>query len=261
MYHKIPFFYLISQICSSERRTGSDVNPVLNNQTLKKLKKSRFPTIGSSLIQVSTFLIIFKLNKQTWMNCISATRTHVWISRLRRWWRPLGCAKAVLADCKAYATEAAHPRQKSPRDMGQKTGGRSSPEGRCETASLQYYIVVPRRGPHTHKLAWRTDRQTCGGGGAAWRGTWCRCPLRCTLGQNNKKHSIALLSPFVSKQGPNRGIKCQFDVLEKIPKGGPFYVENFFISDFTQVSCANFLGHKDSKHEIWAKLETKNVLT
>ena len=74
--------------------------------------------------------------------------------------------------------------------------------------------------------------------------------LRCTLGQNHKKHSIALLVPFVSKKGTNRGIKCQFDILEKNPKGGPFYVKNFFISDFTQVSCANFLGHKDSKHEI-----------
>ena len=77
--------------------------------------------------------------------------------------------------------------------------------------------------------------------------------LRHTLGQNHKKHSIALLVPFVSKKGTNRGIKCQFDILEKNPKGGPFYVENFFISDFTQVSCANFLGHKESKHEILAK--------
>ena len=58
------------------------------------------------------------------------------------------------------------------------------------------------------------------------------------------------MGPFVLKKGPNRGIKCQFDILEKNPKGGPFYVENFSISDFTQVSCANFLGHKDTKHEI-----------
>ena len=73
---------------------------------------------------------------------------------------------------------------------------------------------------------------------------------RRTQGQNHKKHAIALLVLFVSKKGTNRGIKCQFDILEKNPKGGPFYVKNFFISDFTQVSCANFLGHKDSKHEI-----------
>ena len=45
--------------------------------------------------------------------------------------------------------------------------------------------------------------------------------------------------------------------LKKNPKGGPFYVKNFFISDFTQVSSSNFLGHEDSKHKIWAKLETK----
>ena len=73
---------------------------------------------------------------------------------------------------------------------------------------------------------------------------------RRTLGQNHKKHSIALLGPFVLKKGPNRGIKCQFDILEKKPKGGPFYIQIFFISDFTQVSCANFLANKDSKDEI-----------
>ena len=71
-----------------------------------------------------------------------------------------------------------------------------------------------------------------------------------TLSQNHKKHSIALLGPFVLKKGPNRGMKCQFDILEKNSNGGPFYVENFFISDFTQVSSANFLGYKNSKHEI-----------
>ena len=41
--------------------------------------------------------------------------------------------------------------------------------------------------------------------------------LRRTLSQNHKKHSIALLGPFVSKMGPNRGIKCQYDILDKNP--------------------------------------------
>ena len=86
--------------------------------------------------------------------------THVWVCRLRR--RPLGCAIAeavsswlLQSPCASNATEAAaHPRQKSPRDMGQKTGGRSSPEG-CETASLQYLLYTTSmyysRGSHTHK--------------------------------------------------------------------------------------------------------------
>ena len=70
--------------------------------------------------------------------------------------------------------------------------------------------------------------------------------LRRTLGQNHKKHSIALLVPFVSKKGTNRGIKCQFDILEKNPKGGPFYVKKIFISISAQISCVSFQGQKHS---------------
>ena len=80
-----------------------------------------------------------------------------------------------------------------------------------------------------------------------------------TLGQNHKKHSIALLVPFVSKKGTNRGIKCQFDILEKNPKGGPFYVKKIFISISAQISCVSFQGQKHSTCKIWAKSETKNV--
>ena len=47
------------------------------------------------------------------------------------------------------------------------------------------------------------------------------CSSRRTLDQNHKKHSIALLGPFVLKKGPNRGIKCQFDILEKKQRGNP----------------------------------------
>ena len=28
------------------------------------------------------------------------------------------------------------------------------------------------------------------------------------------------------------------------PKGGPFYVKKFFVSDFAQISCVEFLGPK-----------------
>ena len=62
---------------------------------------------------------------------------------------------------------------------------------------------------------------------------------RRTLGQNHKKHSIALLDPFVSKKGPNRGIKCQFDILEKNPKRGPSYVQKIFIFVSSQISCVS----------------------
>ena len=44
---------------------------------------------------------------------------------------------------------------------------------------------------------------------------------RRTLGQNQKKHSIALLGSFVLKKGPNRGMKCQFDILEKTQTADP----------------------------------------
>ena len=72
-----------------------------------------------------------------------------------------------------------------------------------------------------------------------------------TLGQNHKKHSIALLGPFVLKKEPNRGIKCQSDILEKNPKGGPFYVKNFFVSDFAQILYVKWLCHKNFKfHQI-----------
>ena len=91
--------------------------------------------------------------------------------------------------------------------------------------------------------------------GAAWhRIAWRRCR---TLSQNHKRHSIALLVPFVSKKGTNRGIKCQFNILEKNPKGGPFYVKNFFVSDSAQISCVKSLGHKDFKFWISSKSETK----
>ena len=73
---------------------------------------------------------------------------------------------------------------------------------------------------------------------------------RHTLGQNHKKHSIALLVPFVSKKGTNRGIICQFDILEKNPKGGPFYVKKIFISVSAQISCVSFQGQKHSTCEI-----------
>ena len=63
----------------------------------------------------------------------------------------------------------------------------------------------------------------------------CAPLRRHTLGQNHKKHSIALLGPFVSKKGPNRGIKCQFDILEKNPKGGPFCVKKFSFPILTKL--------------------------
>ena len=50
--------------------------------------------------------------------------------------------------------------------------------------------------------------------------------LRRTLGQNHKKLSKALLGPFVLKKGANRGIKCQFDILEKNLEGDPSMVKN-----------------------------------
>ena len=54
-------------------------------------------------------------------------------------------------------------------------------------------------------------------------------PRHRTLGQNHEKHSIAILGPFVLKKGPNRGIKCQFDILEKKSKGGGgLLCRNFF---------------------------------
>ena len=71
-----------------------------------------------------------------------------------------------------------------------------------------------------------------------------------TLGQNHKKHSIALLVPFVSKKGTNRGIKCQFDILEKNPKGGPFYVKKIFISISAQISCVSSQGQNHSTFSI-----------
>ena len=49
--------------------------------------------------------------------------------------------------------------------------------------------------------------------------------------------------------------------LLKNPKGGPFYVKKFFISDFDETQNLIYLGPKNSTHEIWAKSETKNFLT
>ena len=48
-----------------------------------------------------------------------------------------------------------------------------------------------------------------------------------TLGQNHKKHSIALLGPFVSKKGPNRGIKFNLISLKKIQRGDPSMSKKF----------------------------------
>ena len=45
------------------------------------------------------------------------------------------------------------------------------------------------------------------------------------------------------------------------PKGGPFYVKKFFISDFDETQNLIYLGPKNSTHEIWAKLEIKIFLT
>ena len=42
-----------------------------------------------------------------------------------------------------------------------------------------------------------------------------------------KKHLIALLGCFVSKKRPNRGIKCQFDIVEKIQRGDPSMSKKF----------------------------------
>ena len=33
----------------------------------------------------------------------------------------------------------------------------------------------------------------------------------------------------------------------KNPKGGPFYVKKFFVSDSAQISCVKSIGHKDFK--------------
>ena len=49
--------------------------------------------------------------------------------------------------------------------------------------------------------------------------------------------------------------------LLKNPKGGPFYVKKFFISDFDETQNLIYLGPKNSTHEIWAKLEIKIFLT
>ena len=43
----------------------------------------------------------------------------------------------------------------------------------------------------------------------------------------------------------------------KNPKGGPFYVKKFFVSDSAQISCVKSLGHKDFKFCISSKSETK----
>ena len=50
-------------------------------------------------------------------------------------------------------------------------------------------------------------------------------------------------------------VKC-FDLM-KNPKGGPFYVKKMFISDFSQISCVEFLGHKSIKFQVSWKLEIK----
>ena len=49
--------------------------------------------------------------------------------------------------------------------------------------------------------------------------------------------------------------------LLKNPKGGPFYVKKFFISDFDETQNLIYLGPKNSTHEIWAKSEIKIFLT
>ena len=47
-------------------------------------------------------------------------------------------------------------------------------------------------------------------------------------------------------------------IFEKNPKGGPFYVKKFFVTDSAQISCVKSLGHKDFKFWISSKSETKN---
>ena len=46
-------------------------------------------------------------------------------------------------------------------------------------------------------------------------------------------------------------------IFEKNPKGGPFYVKKFFVTDSAQISCVKSLGHKDFKFWISSKSETK----
>ena len=50
---------------------------------------------------------------------------------------------------------------------------------------------------------------------------------------------------------------CPLDWLEnsyfwvlKNPKGGPFYVKNFFVSDFAQILYLKWLGHKNFKFQV-----------
>ena len=49
------------------------------------------------------------------------------------------------------------------------------------------------------------------------------------------------LQPFYTQVSPEI---LALKVL-KNPKGGPFYVKNFFVSDSAQISCVKSLGHKD----------------
>ena len=49
--------------------------------------------------------------------------------------------------------------------------------------------------------------------------------------------------------------------LLKNPKGGPFYVKKFFISDFDETWNLTSLDPKNFTHEIWAKSEMKIFLT
>ena len=57
----------------------------------------------------------------------------------------------------------------------------------------------------------------------------------------------------------NRRQKFFSKIFEKNPKGGPFYVKKFFVTDSAQISCVKSLGHKDFKFWISSKSETKKI--
>ena len=54
-------------------------------------------------------------------------------------------------------------------------------------------------------------------------------------------------APLFSKRGPIEAYNVNLIFLKKNQRGGPFCVEIFFISDFTQVSCANYSAKLEKK--------------
>ena len=47
----------------------------------------------------------------------------------------------------------------------------------------------------------------------------------------------------------------------KNPKGGPFYVKNFLVSDFNEIQNLKSLWQRNTIYEIWVESEKKNFLT